>query len=60
MSYRFCCLIACGIEAVRAAGRAMGHIPQDLFADGAVWLHWVAVISWAFVAARVAIWGTDE
>lgn len=60
MSWRFLCLMACSFEAVRAAGRATGVVPQDLFADSAIWVHWVAAVGWAGVAIRVACKGTEE
>jgi hypothetical protein len=60
MNWRIFCLIACGAEAVRAAGRAMGLVPQDLFSDSAIWAHWVPALGWAVIGLRVAVKGTEE
>ena len=56
---RFACCIACMLEAIRAAGRAAGILPQELFADGAIWVHWLPAIGWLFISARVIAKGTD-
>jgi hypothetical protein len=59
-SLRFCCCVALSAEGIRALGRAIGHLPQDLFAQSYVWVHWIPAVGYGLIALRVALKGTEE
>ena len=51
---RFVGALACGLVALNCVGKAIGAVPDNLFADGLQWIWWPVAATWVLWGVAVA------